>query len=849
MASPATSSQSPAGAEVVPAGASRLTARARACGKFICAGEEKLYLRGVTYGPFRPRPPGGEVYDPAQAAADFARMSAAGVNAVRTYTVPPRWLLDAAGQHGLRVLIGIPWEQHVTFLGDRGRRDSIVARVRDGVAACAGHPAVLGYAVGNEIPAPIVRWHGPRRVERFLERLHGAVKEADPQALSTYVNYPTTEYLQLPFLDFVCFNVFLETRGALEQYLYRLHNLADERPLVLTEIGLDSLRHGEEAQAELVDWQVRAAFGGGCAGAFVFAWTDEWHRGGHDIDDWAFGLTTRERESKPALAALQEAFEQVPMPPEREWPRVSVVVATYNGGATLRETLSALARLSYPDYEVIVVDDGSTDDSGAIAEEFGFRVIRTPNEGLAAARNRGLAAAGGDLVAYLDDDAYPDPEWLQYLAAEFLDGGFAGVGGPNLPVSGDGVVADCVAAAPGGPTQVLLTDREAEHIPGCNMVFVRSALEAIGGFDSRFRAAGDDVDVCWRLQEKGWKLGFAPAAVVWHHRRATIGGYLGQQRSYGRAEALLERKWPERYTAGGHITWRGRLYGNELGLTGRRLRWRIYHGQWGRNPFQPLYQPARSGADLLALLPEVYLVLAGLLVLTVAGAFWTPLLAAGPVVLAIVVVLTVRAVRLAGAASYPTPNVPPYRRGVRSVLTAMLHLLQPLARLVGRLGNGLSPWRGRGTSGHAIPRRRTTAVWSERRRAPEDWLAELEERLSTEGAVSRRGGEFDRWDLEVRGGTLAGVRIASAVEEHGGGRQQVRFGCRPRWSRAGLFAILALVGVCAAAAADGAAIAAVTLGAVALAVAARTLQEAAAAMGASLRAIHALDPYRSAPER
>src|SRR3989442_7014584 len=101
----------------------------------------------------------------------------------------------------------------------------------------------------------------------------------------------------------------------------------------------------------------------------------------------------------------------------------------------------------------------------------------------------------------------------------FLSTSHAAVGGPNLPPPGDGPIAECIARAPGGPVHVLLSDREAEHLPGCNMAFRKARLEAIGGFDPQFRTAGDDVDVCWRLEERGFTLGFSPAAMVWHHRR------------------------------------------------------------------------------------------------------------------------------------------------------------------------------------------------------------------------------------------------------------------------------------------------------------------------------------------
>ena len=169
--------------------------RPRVRGKFLWLGQEKLWLRGVTYGTFRPDADDSPWPDRGTVERDFAAMASNGFNAVRTYVAPPRWLLDAAQERGLHVLVGLAWEQHVTFLDHPARATAIVDRVRGDVWACAGHPAVLGYTVGNEIPAPIVRWHGRRRIERFIERLYNAAKAEDPAGLVTYVNYPTTEYL------------------------------------------------------------------------------------------------------------------------------------------------------------------------------------------------------------------------------------------------------------------------------------------------------------------------------------------------------------------------------------------------------------------------------------------------------------------------------------------------------------------------------------------------------------------------------------------------------------------------------------------------------------------------------
>src|SRR5262249_40122671 len=120
-----------------PANARALCGRPQARGKFLFGGDEKLYIRGVTYGTFRPGDSGGE-FNPITAAADFVEMSMNGINAVRTYTVPPRWLLDLAWEHGLRVMVGVPWEQHVAFLNERARARSIEDRVRAAVRSCAG---------------------------------------------------------------------------------------------------------------------------------------------------------------------------------------------------------------------------------------------------------------------------------------------------------------------------------------------------------------------------------------------------------------------------------------------------------------------------------------------------------------------------------------------------------------------------------------------------------------------------------------------------------------------------------------------------------------------------------------
>src|SRR5882724_9841415 len=221
-------------------------------GKFIFADDEKLFVRGVTYGAFRPDAAGREYQNLAAVERDFAHMAACGLNAVRIpHTMPERPLLDAARRQGLRVMVGLSAEQYLGFLID-GKKDvaEIAEMVRAKVRTCAGHRALLCYSLGNEIPAPIARWLGRRKIERYLECLYHAVKEEDPGGLVTYVNYPTTEYLQLPFLDFVCFNVYLESKSRFESYLARLQNIAGNRPLMMSELDRSISRFARPSRAD-----------------------------------------------------------------------------------------------------------------------------------------------------------------------------------------------------------------------------------------------------------------------------------------------------------------------------------------------------------------------------------------------------------------------------------------------------------------------------------------------------------------------------------------------------------------------------------------------------------------------
>src|SRR5439155_14605560 len=170
----------------------------------------------------------------------------------------------------------------------------------------------------------------------------------------------------------------------------------------------------------------------------------------------------------------------------------------------------------------------------------------------------------------------------------------------------------------------------------------------------------------------------------------------------------------------------------------------------------------------------------------------------------------------AARASFPNAGGSRLRTFRCRATTALLYMLQPLARLAGRLRHGLAPWRRRTASAWAMPRPRTSSIWNERWKSPEDRLQQLEDELRREGCVVRHGGEYDRWDLQIRGGMLGAARVRMAVEEHGSGRQLVRYRSWPRWSRSGLAITTVFAALALGAALDGAWVACSVLGAISL---------------------------------
>ena len=222
-------------------------------------------------------------------------------------------------------------------------------------------------------------------------------------------------------------------------------------------------------------------------------------------------------------------------------PSATIVVPTYDRPAQLLACLAALAALDYPRerYEVVVSNDGGAlpDEAGlaALREPLRLTIVSQPNAGPAAARNRAAAHAGGEIIAFTDDDCAPESGWLRGLAARLTTSPHAMVGGRTV---------NALAGDPCAEASQLLVDylyayynRPGSHGFFCSNNFAVDArmFHEIGGFDPEFgRAAGEDRDLCDRWTQRGWEMVFAPEAVVRHAHAMTLSDFARQHFGYGR---------------------------------------------------------------------------------------------------------------------------------------------------------------------------------------------------------------------------------------------------------------------------------------------------------------------------
>ena len=232
------------------------------------------------------------------------------------------------------------------------------------------------------------------------------------------------------------------------------------------------------------------------------------------------------------------------------------MIVNWNRKELLRACLISLSRQRGVSFETIVVDNGSSDGSDQVAEEFGARVIRNrENRGFCAANNQGIAVAQGDFIALLNNDAEAEPDWLAELHRVCSRDPRVGMAASKILVWEDPRRIDKAGHLifPDGQNRGRGTgaldqgqyDREEEVLwpDGCAAMYRKQMLDEIGGFDEDLFAYGDDAELGLRARIAGWLCWYAPRAVVRHHRGSTMGkGSAARLRLIERNRVLLAVK-------------------------------------------------------------------------------------------------------------------------------------------------------------------------------------------------------------------------------------------------------------------------------------------------------------------
>lgn len=249
-------------------------------------------------------------------------------------------------------------------------------------------------------------------------------------------------------------------------------------------------------------------------------------------------------------------------------PQVSVVVCVYNGADTIAPCIESLLQQNYPKdhYEIVVVENGSTDSTNEVVHRYPVRLIHSPVRGLAAARQFGLENCTGEIYASTDADCRAHPDWVAELVKPYADSTVVGVGGAVHSYEHAGRNAyeifsdenNQLANFGGGNGEFL------PRMNGCNSSYRRAALLTIGGFNTRM-VTGDDTDASWRVQlETGKKLSYAEKAIVYHHHRSTRRGLQKQYRQYGYAEILLDTMYGDKPGYPRTRSWQARRVASQI---------------------------------------------------------------------------------------------------------------------------------------------------------------------------------------------------------------------------------------------------------------------------------------------
>ena len=227
-------------------------------------------------------------------------------------------------------------------------------------------------------------------------------------------------------------------------------------------------------------------------------------------------------------------------------PRVSIVVPARNAEATIGNCLNALLRLHYPaeEREIIVVHTPSSDTTVELLGRYPVRCVESRLPSLSRARNAGIAASRGDIVAFTDADCYVANNWLHALIAG-LSADVAAAAGEVVAFPPSTPAERYAAARKPLWQQYTHRGRSRPWFLFGNAAVRREVFEQVGPFDPRFVGGSEDIDFCWRFFERGLQVRYVPQAVVFHRHRLRESDLFRQHVGYGRGQAALRRKYPQ----------------------------------------------------------------------------------------------------------------------------------------------------------------------------------------------------------------------------------------------------------------------------------------------------------------
>jgi glycosyltransferase involved in cell wall biosynthesis len=404
-----------------------------------------------------------------------------------------------------------------------------VDRIAKTLNALRGQSALIGLLIDcTSVDGPI-SGIAPDAIRRAVNAVASSARELKGSvsiALKRQIALPAT---QLVDEDFSYISLTKINPATVGPVICALHEVAGARPLVI-EIGEEL-----PGQVEVVE----RAFGFGAAGMVAPSMRPA-------VPDGRQNLRMLVARELLPFDGLDESSAPLPT----VTPMVSVVVTARDDESTIAACIESIGSLAYPDYEVIVIDDGSRDHVTEIVAKFPeVRLIRHPREGFGAIRNVAVRAARGDLIAFTRADCTVDSDWLSIAARMIIEGGFDGCGGPILSsTDASGLVARMLTSIE--RSESASENGRATQFSDRNMIVRKSSWKAVGGFDAQFVEDGGDLDLCARMLEAGMRIGWCPSGLVWRLGRTTIGEFVHSRIRHGRSEAMLAAKHPSRFGAG-----------------------------------------------------------------------------------------------------------------------------------------------------------------------------------------------------------------------------------------------------------------------------------------------------------